>query len=372
MWPIRPSGSRSRTSVSTGWRDSAANVSGPTNRVADGVSRTTTSAPSARRQPEQLDRLVGGDRAGDAERDEPAREAPGRRRRPLRRVIGSPSSSGSPPATSAWRIARPLRVRSGSIASTPSIARAHGAADRPPVRIDADVARLDVGRVRELAPDPREQPVDQRLVAEDRAALDRARRCPARSPGPALAARPAAAWRSAPRALPGRARGPGAIAPPTNAPSAATQSKVVAVPKSTTTAGVPYSRAAARALTSRSAPTSAGRSTRIAIGTVRPRRRAAAARAAPRLSRAPRSAPERRSRTRSPRRRRTTRRRAGAGVEQLLELVGGGAGVGRRAADRGQGAVAEQAVVTFVLPMSTARSIGDDTGRRTEREPCVP
>ena len=47
---------------------------------------------------------------------------------------------------------------------------------------------------------------------------------------------------------------PGAIAPPTYAPSAATQSNVVAVPKSTTTAGVPYSRAAASALTSRSAP----------------------------------------------------------------------------------------------------------------------
>ena len=48
MWPIRPSGSRSRRSVSTGWRDSAANVSGPTNRVADGDSITATSAPSAR------------------------------------------------------------------------------------------------------------------------------------------------------------------------------------------------------------------------------------------------------------------------------------------------------------------------------------
>ena len=61
---------------------------------------------------------------------------------------------------------------------------------------------------------------------------------------------------------------PGAIAPPTYAPSAATQSSVVAVPKSTTTAGVPCSRAAARALTSRSAPTSPGRSTRTASGTV--------------------------------------------------------------------------------------------------------
>ena len=52
------------------------------------------------------------------------------------------------------------------------------------------------------------------------------------------------------------------------APSAATQSSVVAVPKSTTTAGVPYSRPAARAFTSRSAPTSSGRSVRTASGTI--------------------------------------------------------------------------------------------------------
>ena len=48
MWPIRPSGSRSSSSVSTGWRESAANESGPTKRVAAGVSITATSAPSAR------------------------------------------------------------------------------------------------------------------------------------------------------------------------------------------------------------------------------------------------------------------------------------------------------------------------------------
>ena len=50
MWPIRPSGSRASTSVSTGWRDRAANDSGPTNCAADGVSMTDTSAPSARRR----------------------------------------------------------------------------------------------------------------------------------------------------------------------------------------------------------------------------------------------------------------------------------------------------------------------------------
>ena len=47
MCPIRPSGVSSRSSVSTGWRDSAANDSGPTNRAADGESMTATSAPSA-------------------------------------------------------------------------------------------------------------------------------------------------------------------------------------------------------------------------------------------------------------------------------------------------------------------------------------
>src|SRR5262245_17583784 len=47
IWPIRPSGSSERTSDSTAWRLNASSVSGATNRVADGDSRTTTSAPSA-------------------------------------------------------------------------------------------------------------------------------------------------------------------------------------------------------------------------------------------------------------------------------------------------------------------------------------
>ena len=78
------------------------------------------------KEPEQFDRFVRGDRAGDAEPDQPSLETA---------AHGSPSSSGSPPATSAWRIARPLSVRSGSIASMPSRSCAHGAAERPPVRI---------------------------------------------------------------------------------------------------------------------------------------------------------------------------------------------------------------------------------------------
>ena len=75
MWPIRPSGSRSSTSVSTGWRDSAANDSGPTKRVADGESSDDDVGALGGQEPEQLDRLVRRDRAGDAERDEPARRA---------------------------------------------------------------------------------------------------------------------------------------------------------------------------------------------------------------------------------------------------------------------------------------------------------
>ena len=48
MCPIRWSGRSPRTSVSTACRESAPNVSGPTNVAAAGVSITTTSAPSAR------------------------------------------------------------------------------------------------------------------------------------------------------------------------------------------------------------------------------------------------------------------------------------------------------------------------------------
>ena len=49
-WPIRPSGRRSSTSASTWRRESAASVRGATKRVAEGVMRTCTSAPSARRR----------------------------------------------------------------------------------------------------------------------------------------------------------------------------------------------------------------------------------------------------------------------------------------------------------------------------------
>ncbi len=154
MWPIRPSGSRSRTSVSTGWRDSAANDSGPTKRVAGRRQHDRHVGALGAQQAEQLDGLVGGDRAGHAEPDQPARQPAGP---PLDRRSRSPSSSGSPPPTSAWRMARPLSVSSGSIASMPSSARAHGAADRPPVRIALTSAGVDAVRVGQLAPDALEQ-----------------------------------------------------------------------------------------------------------------------------------------------------------------------------------------------------------------------
>ena len=58
---------------------------------------------------------------------------------------------------------------------------------------------------------------------------------------------------------------PGAITPPMNSPLSETTSKFVAVPKSTTIAGPPKRVNAARALTTRSAPTSRGLS--VATGT---------------------------------------------------------------------------------------------------------
>ena len=68
----------------------------------------------------------------------------------------------------------------------------------------------------------------------------------------------AAAWNNASSAVPT----PGAIAPPRYSPAPEIALKVVAVPRSTTRAGVPYLRIAAIASTSRSAPTSEGGSYR--------------------------------------------------------------------------------------------------------------
>ena len=93
-----------------------------------------------------------------------------------------PSSSGSPPLTSAWRIARPLSVRSGSIASIPSSAAGPRRGRQAAGQDRLDLARRDAGRVGELAPDAGEEPGGERLVAEDRAGLHRAHRVAADRP----------------------------------------------------------------------------------------------------------------------------------------------------------------------------------------------
>ena len=63
---------------------------------------------------------------------------------------------------------------------------------------------------------------------------------------------------------------PGAITPPQYSPCAEMTSNVVAVPKSTTTHGPPYFSKAATPLTSLSAPSSAGLSTRMGIPVLMP------------------------------------------------------------------------------------------------------
>ena len=128
-------------------------------------------------QADQLDGLVGGDRPRDADPD----ESPGE---PAAVGVGHdrPSSRRSPPVTSAWRMARPLRVSSGSMASTSGMAVTHGAADSPPVRMalmsrgstparSASSRRVRASRV-----------AGQPLVADDRPGLDGAHRVAADDP----------------------------------------------------------------------------------------------------------------------------------------------------------------------------------------------
>ena len=82
------------TSVSTGWRDSAANVSGPTNRRRGRRQHHDDVGALGAQEPEQLDGLVGGDRAGDAEPDQAALEAAGRVPSAASVIAQRPSSSG--------------------------------------------------------------------------------------------------------------------------------------------------------------------------------------------------------------------------------------------------------------------------------------
>ena len=135
------------TSVSTGWRVSAANAAGRRSGSPDGVSSDgDVGALGPQQARTSSSGLVGGDRAGDPERDQPAGERGRRPRRPF--VTRGPARSGSPPPTSAWRIARPLSVSSGRWRRSPSSAagprrgRQAAGQDRP------DVAPADAAGAR--------------------------------------------------------------------------------------------------------------------------------------------------------------------------------------------------------------------------------
>ena len=227
-----------------------------------GSAATWTSAPAAWQAAHQVGGLVRGDRAGDAEPDEPARE----RRSPL----PPPRSHRQPGARLAARPRRGrLRARAASAADRrrrPRGRAAHSDAANPPVRS----VRTSSGRMPSWAASSAAHPADQARTQvappEDRACPQRRDRVPPDRPaglGERDARQPGG--RACERAG-GRASGPAAIAPPRNAPSAATASTVMAVPTSATTAGEPWSRCAASAFTSRSAPTSSGRSTRTGSG----------------------------------------------------------------------------------------------------------
>ena len=105
-------------------------------------------------------------------------------------------------------------------------------------------------------------------VAEHRAALDRLGRGRGRSRAAARRSGRAAAARCRDANASISSPTPGAIAPPRKPPPASTTSNVVAVPRSTTIAGAPYRRHAAKALTSRSLPAPPSAPRRLAIGTV--------------------------------------------------------------------------------------------------------
>ena len=191
----RPAGvraGRSRPGDATGRRTSAARRTAPP--TASGGPTRRLPRPAG---PEQLDGLVGRDRAGHAEPDEPAARRPSAHRARAR----------------AARPRRPLRqdgeALEGQVGVDVVDARdraAHGAADSPPVRIAR--TRRPTRGLGKLTTDPVQQSGGQRLVAEivpDCIASP----CRARSRDPASAARSGAASRFGPPAPRDRAPGRG-------------------------------------------------------------------------------------------------------------------------------------------------------------------
>ena len=214
-------------------------------------------------QAHQRDGLVGGDAAGHADHHAPAGERAA--------ILGHRSTAGLP--TLSWSPCRPLgspRTRSGCrAASGPARWR------RSPAR-RAATARGCIRRSRSRSPGSRRGSARPARRAGRSAGRSpgRCSRAPSRSAwrgscsrrwrAAAGAARSAAAcWRSrpAPRA---RGRAPARWRRRCRRPSALSRSKLVLVPRSMTIAGPPNSVRAARALQSRSAPASAGRSISIA------------------------------------------------------------------------------------------------------------
>ena len=121
MCPIRRRAGGPRTSVSTGWREAPRTSAGrrtapPRRQHAPRRRRPRRGGAAAARRP--CTRRSSRSRRGRSAAGKPARgSAPDAVPVPRRPPSQRRASSCSPPATSAWRIARPLSVRSGSTTS---------------------------------------------------------------------------------------------------------------------------------------------------------------------------------------------------------------------------------------------------------------
>src|SRR5207244_3636175 len=187
-----------------------------------------------RQSTRELDRLVGGDRAGDAEHD----EAPAQRFHQ---------------AFSSYSRRSPSSVRSSSTFSIPFASGAIVGAS-PPVAITVGFAGSSAMM---RASRPSTRPTYPNTIPERRQS---AVFFPIAVAGGVRGTRKRRDAR--PKSDSAETSSPGANEPPRKSPSALTTSKFVVVPKSTTTAGPPYRRCAASVFAMRSAPTSDGLSTR--------------------------------------------------------------------------------------------------------------